>query len=117
MASWKGRDGGRASYHKVPNDDMLEQENDRMVSTLASKISSLKNIAIDIDNEAKYQNKYVGEMTDDFDSAGGFLGSSMNRLNTMIASSTGNRKMMCYLILFLVCGFFLCWYLVGRFRS
>lgn len=37
---------GRASYHKVPNDDMLEQENDRMVSTLASKISSLKNVRI-----------------------------------------------------------------------
>ena len=111
--------GGRGGYNKIPanvDDNRLEQENDAMVSTLSSKISTLKNLAIDIDNEAKYHNKYMDGMQDDFASAGGFLGSSMKRLNNMVASSASNRKMMCYLILFLVTTFFFLWYFAGRIR-
>ena len=108
---------GRVSYHKLPDDDMLEQENDSMVSALSSKISMLKNVAIDIDKEANYQNKYVDGMQHDFDSAGGFLGSSMKRLNNMVASSSSNRKLMCYLILFLVMFFIICWYFISKVRS
>ncbi|XP_065648465.1 BET1-like protein isoform X3 [Hydra vulgaris] len=61
MTSWKAR--GTSSYHKLPNDEsILHDENDRMVSNLSTKISTLKNIAIEIDKEAKYQNEFVGGM-------------------------------------------------------
>lgn len=110
--------GGRAGYSKLTSDEnMLEQENDAMVSTLATKISTLRNIAIDIDNEAKYQNKYIGGMQDDFDTAGGFLGTSMKRLNNMVAAGSSNRKMMCYMVIILVTVFFVFYYFVGKVRS
>eukprot|EP00111_Clytia_hemisphaerica_P016630 TCONS_00049310-protein len=115
MASWKNRDSSRVSYNKLGQDDStLEHENDRMVNNLASKVSTIKNIAIDLDNEAKYQNQFLGDMGNDFDSAGGFLGSSMKRLNAMVASGSSNRKLMCYMVFFLVLIFFICYYLVGK---
>ena len=38
---------GRGSYSKLPNEEQrLQQENDRMVSNLATKISTLKNVSV-----------------------------------------------------------------------
>ena len=110
---------GSASYKKLATteEDILQQENDARASSLSSKISTLKSIALDIDSEAKYQNKYLDGMGDDFGSASGLLGSSMKRLNNMVSSGSSNRKLMCYLILFLVTGFFIIWYVVGKVRS
>ncbi|XP_012560074.1 BET1-like protein isoform X1 [Hydra vulgaris] len=116
MTSWKPR--GTSSYHKLPNDEnILHDENDRMVSNLSTKISTLKNIAIEIDKEAKYQNEFVGGMAEDFDSAGGFLGSTMKRLNTLVSSSSSNRKLMCYLIIILVGTFFVLYFITGILRK
>jgi len=44
----------------------LETENNRMVDDLAAKVSRLKGIAIDIENESKQQNKYLDGMVSQY---------------------------------------------------
>lgn len=41
---------------------MLEEENDRIVDHLSSKVQALKSLTIDIGHEVKYQNKMLSEM-------------------------------------------------------
>uniref|UniRef100_A0A8C0FWI4 Bet1 golgi vesicular membrane trafficking protein like n=1 Tax=Chelonoidis abingdonii TaxID=106734 RepID=A0A8C0FWI4_CHEAB len=53
MADW-GRGQG-------PNavDDMLDMENKRMADNLATKVTRLKSLALDIDKDAEDQNRYL----------------------------------------------------------
>ncbi|CAH3015578.1 unnamed protein product [Porites evermanni] len=95
-------------------DEMLETENNRMVDDLAAKVSRLKGIAIDIENETKQQNKYLDGMGDEFSSSSSLLGGSAARLSTMISSGRSNRKLMCYMIAALVGIFFFGYYALSR---
>ena len=45
------------------------------------------------------------------------LGGSVKRLSHMISSGSSNRKLMCYLILFIVGGFFAGYYLLTKVKS
>ncbi len=60
------------------------------------------------------QNSMMGGMSEEFDNAGGLLGSSMKRLKNM--ANAGHNNWMCYLILFVVAVFFLC-YAILKWRS
>ena len=51
---------------------------------------------------------------EDFDSAGGLLGSSMKRVKNM--AKAGHNRWMCYMILFIVAVFFVCYYII-KWRS
>ena len=42
--------------------EMLEGENDRMVEEMADKVRALKSLSIDIGDEVKGQNKFLGQM-------------------------------------------------------
>ena len=50
----------------------------------------------------------------EFDSSQGLLTGSMNRLNHMVSSGKGNRKLMCYIIGGLILLFFLAYYLISK---
>ena len=52
--------------------------------------------------------------TGEFESSQGLLTGSLNRINYMVSSGKGNRKMMCYIILGLVGLFFLSYYLIAK---
>ena len=54
------------------------------------------------------------DQDEDFDSAGGLLGSSMKRVKNM--AKAGHNRWMCYLILFIVAVFFMCYYII-KWRS
>lgn len=75
-------------------------QNDQMEDLLQSKVGSLKDIAIKIGDEAKYQNKLLRDMENDFDKTGGFLGSTMDKLKDI--ASKGYGKMWCYLFMWIM---------------
>ncbi|XP_078366507.1 BET1-like protein [Oculina patagonica] len=113
MATRNGSNRGMGSK-TASTDEMLETENNRMVDDLAAKVSRLKGIAIDIENESKQQNKYLDGMGDDFGSSSGLLSGSAARLSQMISSGRSNRKIMCYLIAGLVGFFFIGYYALSK---
>ena len=47
---------------------------------------------------------------EEFDSAGGFLASSMQRVKNM--GKQGHNRWMCYMLLFIVIVFFVCYYII-----
>eukprot|EP00794_Sanderia_malayensis_P016820 gene16820-18516_t len=112
MASRNGP-SSRGGYQKVP-DDLMEQDNNRLASSLSGKVSTLKNIALDIESEAKYQNKYLDGMGEEMDISGSLLGGSFQRLTKMVASGSSNRKLMCYFVLITVGIFFFGYYILSR---
>ncbi|XP_068169238.1 BET1-like protein isoform X1 [Antennarius striatus] len=95
-------------------DDMLDAENKRLAENLASKVSRLKSLAYDIDREADDQNEYLDGMDSNFMSATGLLTGSVKRFSTMVRSGRDNRRILCYVSVGLVSGFFLLYYLISR---
>ncbi|XP_071816471.1 BET1-like protein [Apostichopus japonicus] len=108
------RNGGGSWGGAAGTEDMLEAENNRLQDGLASKVTQIKMLAMDIDSEAKEQNRYMDGMGSDFDSNVGLLGGTIKRFDTMLSSGRGNRKMMCYLIGVIILIFFVAYFLIGR---
>jgi len=77
-----------------------EQENDDHIGLLASKVSALRGIAIEIGEHVREDNRMLDTLDDRFLSAGGMLGGTMKRLNTLASSK--DSKYMLYLALFVV---------------
>ncbi|XP_003728514.1 BET1-like protein [Strongylocentrotus purpuratus] len=111
---WNSRKAGGQGGGKMSTEDMLEGENDRMTLGLAAKVSTLKSIAKDMENEANDQNVYLDGMHDDFSSSEGLLSGTVKRLDGMFSSGRGNRKLMCYMILGLVIFFVFAYLLLSR---
>uniref|UniRef100_A0A0B6Z4V9 t-SNARE coiled-coil homology domain-containing protein n=1 Tax=Arion vulgaris TaxID=1028688 RepID=A0A0B6Z4V9_9EUPU len=97
----------------LSTEDMLDTENQRRVSGLADKVSLLRGLALDIENESKDSNRYLDGMSGDFSSSEGLLSGSMNRLNNMVSSGKNNRKLMCYIIIGLVVLFIVTYYIIS----
>jgi len=60
---------------------------------------------------------YMYEQDSDFDSTTGMLSGSVKRINHMVSSGKGNRKLMCYLIFGLVVLFLVLYYIISWFRT
>ncbi|ESO02449.1 hypothetical protein HELRODRAFT_65318 [Helobdella robusta] len=97
--------------------ESLDRQNQYLTENLASKVARLKNLAVDIENESKDSNTYLSGMDGDFDGATGLLSGSMKRLNTMVSSGKGNRKLMCYSILLLIFIFLIVYFFIGWARG
>ncbi|XP_075784487.1 BET1-like protein [Pelodiscus sinensis] len=111
MADW-----GRG---KSPSavDDMLDVENKHMADNLATKVTRLKSLALDIDKDAEEQNRYLDSTDSDFMSVTGLLTGSVKRFSTMTRSGRDNRKLLCYVSAGLVVVFFILYYLVSKART
>ena len=96
------------------SEDMLEAQNREYHDRLSSKTSYLKSIAFDMEQEAKDHNKLLDNVDGDFDSTSGFLGGTMNRVNSMITSGRGNRKLMCYIIIGVVLTIFFLYFALKK---
>ncbi|XP_053544853.1 BET1-like protein [Bombina bombina] len=108
MAEWgRGPSSGAV-------DEMLDAENKRLAENLTSKVSRLKSLALDIDQEADDHNKYLDGMDSDFMSVTGLLSGSVKRFTGMTRSGRDNRKLLCYVSTGLIGLFFLLYYLVSR---
>lgn len=85
--------------------DMLEEENERLEAELQGKIGALKSLTIDIGNEVRFQDKLLRGIDDDMDRTGGFLGNTMARVVRL--GRNGHQKYLCYMFLFVLFVFFL----------
>uniref|UniRef100_A0A8D0GIU7 BET1-like protein n=1 Tax=Sphenodon punctatus TaxID=8508 RepID=A0A8D0GIU7_SPHPU len=117
-----GRDGSIRHWKlggQSPNavDDMIDDENKRMADGLATKVTRLKSLALDIDKDAEDQNHYVDGMDSDFMSVTGLLTGSVKRFSTMTRSGRDNRKLLCYVSAGLIVVFFILYFLVSRART
>lgn len=98
-------------------EEILDLENKRMADNLASKVTRLKSLALDIDRDADDQNRYLDGMDSDFTSMTGLLTGSVKRFSTMARSGRDNRKLLCSMAVGLIVAFFILSYLVSRART
>jgi len=93
---------------------IMEQENNRLADQLASKVSRMKMISLDLKEDVDDDINYLNETDNDFSSVTRLLGGSVNRFKKMVDSGRGNRKLMCYVVLFLVGTFFFFYFILNR---
>ncbi|EPY88898.1 BET1-like protein [Camelus ferus] len=98
-------------------EEILDRENKRMADNLASKVTRLKSLALDIDRDAEDQNRYLDGMDSDFTSMTGLLTGSVKRFSTMARSGRDNRKLLCGMAVGLIVAFFILSYLLSRART
>uniref|UniRef100_G1T7I2 BET1-like protein n=1 Tax=Oryctolagus cuniculus TaxID=9986 RepID=G1T7I2_RABIT len=98
-------------------EELLDRENKRMADSLASKVSRLKSLALDIDRDAEDQNRYLDGMDSDFTSMTSLLTGSVKRFSSMARSGRDNRKLLCGMAVGLIVVFFILSYLLSRART
>ncbi|XP_012311477.1 BET1-like protein isoform X3 [Aotus nancymaae] len=98
-------------------EEILDRENKRMTDTLASKVTRLKSLALDIDRDAEDQNRYLDGMDSDFTSMTGLLTGSVKRFSTMARSGRDNRKLLCGMAMGLIVAFFILSYFLSKART
>ncbi|XP_064603788.1 BET1 homolog [Liolophura sinensis] len=96
-----------------PTNEMLEEENSSLESSLSNKVKALKHLTIDIGTEVRTHNKLLSEMDNDFESSTGLLESSIARVKAI--ARTGGWRFILYLVLFSLFVFFVC-YVILKFR-
>ncbi|XP_064385600.1 BET1-like protein [Halichondria panicea] len=96
------------------SEELLESENDRRMNSVASKVATLKHIAVDLRSEAKDQNTILGNSGGLFDSAALLLGNSYKRVQGMRRTRGQNCKFMCYFTIFVVVFLILVYFLIGK---
>ncbi|CAM9965253.1 unnamed protein product, partial [Sphacelaria rigidula] len=79
------------------------------------QVSRLKNLTIDIGQEVRSQNELIDGMEGQMFDAGGLLGGTLRRINTMMAK--GGSRHMCYLVAFIVFVFIVIWYILKHSTS
>jgi blocked-early-in-transport protein 1 len=100
-----GRGGG--TYGGAAYDNYLEHENDAQISNLASKVTALRDISIQIGGHVREDNRLLDDLDGGFDSTGNLLGGTMKRLGVLAKSGGGCH--MTYLVAFVLFVFLLLW--------
>ncbi|CAF0836966.1 unnamed protein product [Adineta ricciae] len=95
----------------------LESQNNRQSEELAAKVSRLKHIAFDIENETKEHNRFLENMRFDMSTARSFLGGSTRHLSNVMSSGRGDRRAMCYIAGAIILAFLFLYYVVSSFRT
>uniref|UniRef100_A0A9L0IIQ0 BET1-like protein n=3 Tax=Equus asinus TaxID=9793 RepID=A0A9L0IIQ0_EQUAS len=98
-------------------EEILDRENKRMADSLASKVTRLKSLALDIDRDAEDQNRYLDGMDTDFTSMTSLLTGSVKRFSMMARSGRDNRKLLCGVAVGLIVAFFILSYFLSRSRT
>ncbi|XP_042882695.1 BET1-like protein [Penaeus japonicus] len=103
MASWGGAE-----------EEELDTRNQQRSYALAGKVSTLRSLALDIENEAYEHNRLLDGMGNDFSSGEGLMMGSLNRVKNLLTSGRQNRKVMCYMAGFVILFVIILWYLSSR---
>ncbi|XP_008852577.2 BET1-like protein [Nannospalax galili] len=115
------RSGAMADWTRAQSpgavEEILDRENKRMADSLASKVTRLKSLALDIDRDTEDQNRYLDGMDSDFMSVTGLLTGSVKRFSTVARSGRDNRKLLCGMAVGLIVAFFILSYLLSRART
>ncbi|XP_063881224.1 BET1-like protein isoform X2 [Scylla paramamosain] len=92
----------------------LDTRNQQRAFALAGKVSALRGLALDIENEAYEHNRLLDGVGNDFSGSEGLMSGSITRVKNLLSSSRQNRKVMCYMAGFVVVFLFLFWYLISK---
>ncbi|XP_066990572.1 BET1-like protein [Macrobrachium rosenbergii] len=106
MASWGGAE-----------ENELDSRNQQRSFALAGKVSTLRSLALDIENEAYEHNRLLDGMGNDFTSSDSLMGGSINRVKNILTSGRQNRKVMCYMAGFIILFIFMVWFFSSRIFS
>lgn len=100
--------------HRVAetNKNLLEDENDAKWAELGEKVSLLKELGLEINQEVKSQNRLLDGMSDSFGTAASLFTNTIAKLGNMLTSGSSNH--MYYLIAFVVIIFIVLYFLMGR---
>lgn len=93
--------------------NVLETDNDRLVADLERKVGALKAATQGIHDEVSDQNRLLGGMGVDFESAGTMMTTTLRRVEGLLRGG-GGQVHICYLVMFTVAVFLLLWWLVGK---
>ncbi|KAI8889552.1 hypothetical protein K501DRAFT_320249 [Backusella circina FSU 941] len=99
---------------KRDNDYVFEQQNDVRLDELSSKISAIKNITIDINQDVTDQDRLLDESHSQFTGLGGRLSNSFGRMNRMV--SKRHQRQLCFYVTVIVFVFFFLYYGIPFFR-
>lgn len=89
----------------------LDARNQQRTDHLASKMSLLRSVALDLETEAHHHNRFLDGLSNDFVNSEGLLMGSLNRVRGLIPAGQTNRKIMCYMAGFVVCSMWFLTYL------
>ncbi|KAL7642209.1 UNVERIFIED_CONTAM: hypothetical protein RMT77_006770 [Armadillidium vulgare] len=95
----------------------LDRRNQMRSLTLASKVSQLKSVAVDLEHESYEHNRLLDGLDSDFGGGDTLLKGSLNRLHGVLSAGSKNRKVMCYTGFFVLIFFVLCYYLFSNFNN
>ncbi|KAI3385128.1 hypothetical protein SNEBB_002586 [Seison nebaliae] len=73
-------------------------DNERKANNLSNKIFELRNVAIDLEADAKDQVHFLGNKSDDVSYFQSVMNGSFGKMNMMVRSGKSNRRMMCYFV-------------------
>ncbi|RXG73758.1 BET1-like protein [Armadillidium vulgare] len=78
----------------------LDRRNQMRSLTLASKVSQLKSVAVDLEHESYEHNRLLDGLDSDFGGGDTLLKGSLNRLHGVLSAGSKNRKLNLLLIIF-----------------
>mmetsp|Transcript_18312 Transcript_18312/g.38095 ORF Transcript_18312/g.38095 Transcript_18312/m.38095 type:complete len:133 (-) Transcript_18312:45-443(-) len=87
-----GQSSNNANMYGQTNQQIMESQNNERIGALSDQVAALKSLTIDINSEVTEQNRLLDDMDSGFGDIGGLLGSTMNRITTMM-DATGSRHM------------------------
>ncbi|XP_045139149.1 BET1-like protein isoform X6 [Portunus trituberculatus] len=82
MASWGGAE-----------EQELDTRNQQRAFALAGKVSALRGLALDIENEAYEHNRLLEGMGNDFSGSEGLMSGSINRVKNLLSSGRQNLSL------------------------
>eukprot|EP01139_Manchomonas_bermudensis_P006873 Amastigsp_a178427_325.p3 type:complete len:138 gc:universal Amastigsp_a178427_325:82-495(+) len=95
--------------------DMHVEQNDRELENIREKVSTLRQVSVEIHNSLDAQTRMLGDMQVDMNSTNDSLTRTIGKLGEMISS--GSSSSTCMLALFLVALFFTLYYIAGYLRG
>ncbi|KFH68922.1 hypothetical protein MVEG_05725 [Podila verticillata NRRL 6337] len=94
---------------------LYEQQNDFRMEELASKVSALNKITVDIHNEVHGQHALLDQNSNSFNDFGTSFATTIKKLNVMASQQLG--KSMCWMVSAIVFVFFIVYFILSRTNS
>ncbi|KAF9283915.1 hypothetical protein BGZ88_010248 [Linnemannia elongata] len=105
-----------SAYNREQQTALLyEQQNDLRMEELASKVSALNRITIDIQNEVHGQHAILDQNSNSFNEFGASFATTVKKLNVMVSQKLG--KSMCWMVSAIVILFFIVYFILTRMNS
>jgi len=100
------RDAGQGQGQTMSEQarQLMEEQNNKEIASLADKVSHMKNLAYDIEAAIQEDHHLLDQTGSSFEKVTSLMRGTISNVTQMLA--TGGSKHMCYLILFVVCLFF-----------